>query len=363
MTAGREQGEANGAGPLALRVSRGILAVFAIVFVGAAVYTSVLISERQEALGRVSRYNVSWLAAQASAEHHRLQREVAAFMVPGSDVTREEVQLRLDIVANRASVMQGKEFEAVILRDPDLRTTIGDLAATVDAAEPLIAAMREPADAVRLLNLLSGMDSQLARLGATANAYVADQVAADQSELNRLHQVYSGIVAGLVLCGLGLIALMLWHNRLLRLAHGGLHALTVDLTRTSADLESANTMAQQANLGLHVQNERFDAALNNMSQGLCMVDGRGQLIVCNRRYVEMFGLVGAVQPGQMLDEVWRVAVAAGRYPAEMLALIGREQDALAREGRPEAFLREHPRGPALTVTHQPMADGGWIATY
>ena len=69
----------NGAGPLALRVSRAILAIIALVFVGAATYTSVLIEERQDALGRISRYNVAWLAAQASGEHHRLQRTVAAF--------------------------------------------------------------------------------------------------------------------------------------------------------------------------------------------------------------------------------------------------------------------------------------------
>ena len=36
---------------------------------------------------------------------------------------------------------------------------------------------------------------------------------------------------------------------------------------------------------VEVQNLRFDAALNNMSQGLCMFDGERRLVVSNARYV------------------------------------------------------------------------------
>ena len=34
---------------------------------------------------------------------------------------------------------------------------------------------------------------------------------------------------------------------------------------------------------------RFDTALNNMPHGLCMVDGKGQVVVCNKRLRELFG--------------------------------------------------------------------------
>ena len=39
---------------------------------------------------------------------------------------------------------------------------------------------------------------------------------------------------------------------------------------------------------LEATNQRFDAALENMSQGLCMFDGDFRLSVSNRRYAEMF---------------------------------------------------------------------------
>ena len=55
------------------------------------------------------------------------------------------------------------------------------------------------------------------------------------------------------------------------------------LDRTLGDLHKT----QQS---LAVQMERLDAALNNMSQGLVMFDSSARLVVCNKRYLEMFGL-------------------------------------------------------------------------
>jgi PAS domain-containing protein len=51
------------------------------------------------------------------------------------------------------------------------------------------------------------------------------------------------------------------------------------------------------------QNRRFDAALNNMSRGLCMFDAEGTLIVTNDRYPEIYGLpAGSIEPGSTLRE-------------------------------------------------------------
>ena len=41
---------------------------------------------------------------------------------------------------------------------------------------------------------------------------------------------------------------------------------------------------------LNARNEQFDAALENMLQGLAMFDAEQRLIICNRRYAEMYGL-------------------------------------------------------------------------
>ena len=46
------------------------------------------------------------------------------------------------------------------------------------------------------------------------------------------------------------------------------------------------------------QNSCLDTAINNMSQGLTMFDKSGRLVLCNQRYIELYGLSPeVVRPG------------------------------------------------------------------
>src|SRR5712691_2906465 len=47
---------------------------------------------------------------------------------------------------------------------------------------------------------------------------------------------------------------------------------------------------QSAEHEVWTQSMRFEAALNNMSQGLCMFDASERVVVCNQRYVQMYNL-------------------------------------------------------------------------
>src|SRR5450759_592975 len=63
---------------------------------------------------------------------------------------------------------------------------------------------------------------------------------------------------------------------------------------------------------LAVQNERLNAALNNMSQGLVMFDSSARLVVCNKRYLDMFSLSpDIVRFGSSLREVLDQRVETG----------------------------------------------------
>ena len=58
------------------------------------------------------------------------------------------------------------------------------------------------------------------------------------------------------------------------------------------------TEREELNARLAEQHERLDAALENMLQGLAMFDAEQRLIVCNRRYRDMYGLTcDQVKPG------------------------------------------------------------------
>ncbi|MBV8455319.1 MAG: PAS-domain containing protein, partial [Acetobacteraceae bacterium] len=65
-----------------------------------------------------------------------------------------------------------------------------------------------------------------------------------------------------------------------------------------AEAQLHNQILRARDMELHIQNARFDAALNNMSQALCLADSDQRLIECNVRFLELFGLSRAVvRPG------------------------------------------------------------------
>jgi PAS domain S-box-containing protein len=62
------------------------------------------------------------------------------------------------------------------------------------------------------------------------------------------------------------------------------------------------------------QNKRFEAALSNMTQGLCLFDDAARLVVYNQRYCELFGIApDRLHVGMTQREICAMLVAAGRY--------------------------------------------------
>ncbi|WP_246690383.1 putative bifunctional diguanylate cyclase/phosphodiesterase [Methylorubrum populi] len=122
----------------------------------------------------------------------------------------------------------------------------------------------------------------------------------------------------------------------------------------------------EAHAELSEQNRRFDAALENMTHGLCMFDAEQRLLVWNRRYLEIFGLPeDALHVGMGQRAIIEVLVALGRYKRGLTvdAVSEGTRTSLTDEG-PKAVLRELADGRVIAVTHRPMAEGGgWVATF
>ena len=102
-----------------------------------AIVTSYLIVERQTALQRVSRYNLTWLLSQATNETLRLMELVSAAAVPGSNVDKDDVQLRLDVLGNRMSLLENGEANEFIRTRPDLVDTVSTLKSVFAAIFPI----------------------------------------------------------------------------------------------------------------------------------------------------------------------------------------------------------------------------------
>ncbi|HXW22215.1 MAG TPA: diguanylate cyclase [Rhodomicrobium sp.] len=120
---------------------------------------------------------------------------------------------------------------------------------------------------------------------------------------------------------------------------------------------------QKANDALDAQNTRFDAALNNMSHGLVMFDSAEQLVVCNRLYVAMYGLLPEiVKPGCSLREVLKHGVEIGGVINDPEAFRLQFLASLA-QGKIARSIIEMQDGREISVTSSLMPGGGWVAIH
>ncbi len=112
------------------------------------------------------------------------------------------------------------------------------------------------------------------------------------------------------------------------------------------------------------QNQRLDAALKNMTQGLCMFDSEQRLIVSNQRYAEMYDLPpGVMKPSITLREIIEYRIANGIYAGENPEEYIQERMAWVSSGVHSSKIQNLSDGRAIAITHQPMSDGGWLTTH
>jgi len=114
---------------------------------------------------------------------------------------------------------------------------------------------------------------------------------------------------------------------------------------------------------LRGQKHRLTAAIEHMSQGLCVYDGKERMRLFNQRYVEMYGFPpGVVKPGATLRDILAYRIAQG-------TLSGNAEDyrknlvAAMREGKTTSNVIGSGDGRFIAVINRPTADGGWVGTH
>jgi len=108
---------------------------------------------------------------------------------------------------------------------------------------------------------------------------------------------------------------------------------------------------------------QLDAALENMSQGLCLFDATQRLVVCNKRYAELYGLNDEqTKPGTELRTILEYRIAVGNAPDDHESYINdRINKVTANE--PYQITNKLSDGRYVSVVHRPLADGGCLATH
>jgi diguanylate cyclase (GGDEF)-like protein len=170
------------------------------------------------------------------------------------------------------------------------------------------------------------------------------------------------VCIGLNLCMLLLLLVRMMNTNFRDLVN--LVASRVMLLAESERARNAEAAALDEQAKTRAIADRFDLALNNMSQGLCFFDGEQRLIVCNRRYVDMYDLPPeSVKPGTHLREIVDMRFAAGSFPAMTKEEYIVWRNGVAASDKPNDSVVELANGRVFRICHRPMPDRGWVATH
>ncbi len=109
---------------------------------------------------------------------------------------------------------------------------------------------------------------------------------------------------------------------------------------------------------------RFRTALNHMTQGLCFFNGSHRLIVCNDRFTDMYRLSrDLAKPGTTLLEIVDARFNAGTFPDMSREDYLKWRLSIAIANKPTHSVVQLKDGRTFAIHHEPMPDGGWVATH
>jgi diguanylate cyclase (GGDEF)-like protein len=149
---------------------------------------------------------------------------------------------------------------------------------------------------------------------------------------------------------------------LLALALAGLIISLIHFRQLEAlDAGAAELRAREDDL--QAQNMRFDIAINNMTQGLLLYDSAERLIVCNRRYIEMYGLSpDVVKPGLSFRDLIAYRKQTGSFKGDVDGFCSSVLRNVAL-GKVTHNVVETAEGHSIQIVNQPLADSGWVTTH
>jgi diguanylate cyclase (GGDEF)-like protein len=125
-------------------------------------------------------------------------------------------------------------------------------------------------------------------------------------------------------------------------------------------LSLQHQMSQQR---LTLEKQRLDVAINNMTQGLLLYDSSERLVVCNRRYIEMYGLSPAViKPGFSFRDLIAHRKQTGSFKGDVDVFCTNVLRNVAL-GKITHNVVETADGRSIQIVNHPLSNGGWLTTH
>lgn len=124
------------------------------------------------------------------------------------------------------------------------------------------------------------------------------------------------------------------------------------------------SIVDEASQVLEFNRALLQATIENINQGISVVDQNLRLVVWNQRYLELFRFPDhLIRVGAPIDKIFRYNAHNGEYgpgdPEEHIQLL---LDNI-RQGQPHRYVRYRQDGSVLEVQGNPMPGGGFVYTY
>ena len=141
-----------------------------------------------------------------------------------------------------------------------------------------------------------------------------------------------------------------------------LNGAAASIQQQRSDIESLNHKLLRSQQLEELEKRRLDVAIGNIIQGLVMVDADARIAVCNRQYIEMYGLSPeVVKPGLPFRDLIAHRKERGSFTGDVDELCSFVLRSVA-EGRTTRLILEAGDGRSIETVTQPLASGGWLAT-
>jgi len=133
--------------------------------------------------------------------------------------------------------------------------------------------------------------------------------------------------------------------------------------RRQADLDEVATIVDEAAQDLRFNQQVLQAALENMSQGICVVDGQQRVVAWNNPYAELFNYPsGLLRIGCPIADLMHHNIRLGLIgKVNADAAVQRRLEHMRRGTRHQSERMLH--GAVIEIRGNPMPGGGYVATF
>ncbi|WP_372399953.1 PAS-domain containing protein [Azospirillum sp. HJ39] len=125
----------------------------------------------------------------------------------------------------------------------------------------------------------------------------------------------------------------------------------------------AMAMLDEASEALRFNRKLLQATLENIGQGICVIDADHRIAAWNHRYLELLDLpADMVRVGVPFAELIRFNTGRGEYSAHDMKALLINRDTATMQW-PYRYERRRPDGTVLEIVANPLPEGGYVSTY